>query len=153
MQRRSTLTSFFTSARPAQRMLKRVVYAPLYAASIMAAALVACAAPDTFVGQATAPAEHTVIGQTTQLMIKFTAALSEAQVIHKLSDMSAQYDVDFTFIRPMSGDAFVIVLKGFSSGSQLSRLLNTIAKRPDVVYIEQDRMMQHFQQDSRTPVY
>jgi len=131
-----------------------VFYAPLYVAFMMTTALLsACAAPEPFVENHHGQVEHAVIGQKQQLMIKFTAPLSESQVKQKLLAMSAAYQVSFRLLRPMSGGAYVITVQGADDTQQLSRLLAQIDKRPDIIYIEQDRMMRHFQQTTTVPIY
>jgi hypothetical protein len=135
-----------------------VFYAPLYVAFIMTTALLsallsACAAPEPLVENHHGQVEHAVIGQKQQLMIKFTAPLSESQVKQKLLAMSAAYQVSFRLLRPMSGGAYVITVQGAGDTQQLSRLLAQIDKRPDIIYIEQDRMMRHFQQTTTVPIY
>jgi len=130
-----------------------VFYVPLYAAFMMTTALLsACAAPEPLVENHHGQAEHAVIGQKQQLMIKFTAPLSEPQVKQRLLAMSAAYRVSFRLLRPMSGGAYVITVQGADDAQQLSSLLAQIDKRPGIVYIEQDRMMQHFQHKSTAPI-
>jgi len=131
-----------------------VVYAPLYATVMMGTALLsACAAPETFVAESPRQAQHAVIGQEKQLMIKFTDALSEPQIRQRLVEMGAAYQVSFRLLRPMSGGAYVISVQGTSDAQRLSQLLAQIGKRPDIVYIEQDKRMHHFQQKSSVPIY
>jgi len=131
-----------------------VFYAPLYVAFIMTTALLsACAAPEPLVENHHGQVEHAIFGQKQQLMIKFTAPLSESQVKQKLLAMSAAYQVSFRLLRPMSGGAYVITVQGAGDTQQLSRLLALIDKRPDIIYIEQDRMMRHFQHKTTVPVY
>jgi len=131
-----------------------VVYAPLYATVMMGTALLsACAAPETFVTENPGQAQHAVIGQEKQLMIKFTDDLSESQIRQRLMEMGAAYRVSFRLLRPMSAGAYVISVQGTSDAQRLSQLLAQIGKRPDIVYIEQDKRMHHFQQKSTVPIY
>ncbi|MDQ6969384.1 MAG: hypothetical protein Q9M16_02610 [Mariprofundus sp.] len=130
-------------------MIRTVFYVPLYIALMVSTALIsACAAPDGFIDNGGEQAAPGMIGKDMRLMIKFNDGLSEPQVKHKLADMSKQYHVSFRLIRAMSGEAYVIVLKGVSDAHALDRLLNRIDQRPDIIYIEQDRRMQHFQPSS-----
>jgi len=92
----------------------------------------------------TAVSKNVVSGSDARLMIQFSPVLSQQQVIEKLVRMGTQYHTKFVFVRAMSGGAYVILAQGLADETQLAKMLAVIATRQDVVYIEQDKMLQHY---------
>ena len=74
-----------------------------------------------------------------QLIIKFQP---EVVVDNALTDdLSRETGVTFSYVRPISGHAHVFTITTPLSDRQRAALLQTLAKRRDVVYAEEDRRM------------
>ncbi|MBL4774934.1 MAG: hypothetical protein JKY87_02595 [Mariprofundus sp.] len=95
-------------------------------------------------GSKTVVNEEAVSGKDARLIIQFTPMLSQQQAIEKLARFGLQYNTKFIFVRAMSGGAYVIIAKGMADETQLTKMLAVIAQRQDVLYIEQDKMLQHY---------
>jgi len=131
------------------------------------ASLAACSQSDTPEKQVTptapapapaatpAPAETSapeIVPQfNAQWMIKFTGKLTGVEAGERLEQMSQQFKVQFSLVREMSGDAFVIRVKGAGSEADLQSLLKAVGNDEGVEYVEVDAAMHH-QSQSNSPM-
>ena len=58
-----------------------------------------------------------------------------------IARLSGETGVTFNYVRPMAGDAHVLTITTPLNDRQRATLLQTLAKRKDVVYAEEDRRM------------
>jgi len=80
-----------------------------------------------------------------QLIIKFRKAdfdPSRNDFAQKLSD---EAQTPIIYLRPMSGGAHVFRVMNIADNAQLIKVIQRLSKRPDILYVEQDRLMQHYQ--------
>jgi len=79
--------------------------------------------------------------ERSQIIVKFSDAMSEQTVKSRLDQMGAELGYRFYLLRPMSGNAYVIVVRKLSS-EQLQKLLNNLNVRKDIEYAVEDSVMQ-----------
>jgi hypothetical protein len=82
----------------------------------------------------------------TQLIIKFRSADFDPTQGDYLQKLSRDIKATLVYLRPMSGGAHVFRLGNVSATTQLATIIQQLSKRPDILYVEQDRIMKH-QQD------
>jgi len=80
-----------------------------------------------------------------QLIIKFRNNVPEPSKIAFVQELSRDAQATLFYVRPMSGGAHVFRVDNISSAAQLAEVIQRLAKRPDVLYVEQDKIMQHQQ--------
>ena len=81
-----------------------------------------------------------------QLIIKFRNADFDPSQGDYLQKLSRDIKATLVYLRPMSGGAHVFSLGNVSDTAQLATIIQQLSKRPDILYVEQDRIMKH-QQD------
>jgi predicted glycosyltransferase len=80
-----------------------------------------------------------------QLIIKFRKAdfdPSQNDFVQKLSDKA---QTPIIYLRPMSGGAHVFRVMNIADDTQLKTIIQKLSKMPEILYVEQDRIMQHYQ--------
>ena len=81
------------------------------------------------------------IKQTTQVIIKFRDPALQVPWKEYLRKLAQETGVKLVYVRPMSGDAHVLRVEGDVNADRLQRLVDALAKRPEVDYAEPDRLM------------
>ncbi len=95
------------------------------------------------VGAETSLANATRQAQTTQVILKFRNPKFDPSIGDYLSKLSAQMDVNIIYVRPMSGDAHVLLIEAAANTDVLRRALGSLAARPEIEWAEQDRILRH----------
>jgi len=89
------------------------------------------------------PASETGTQTDVQLIVKFTDPdLSSDQVVMQLNRIKPDRSYRFIYVRPMSGDAHVVIVKGVEE-ADVEKLLTRLRSNSLVEYVEIDRMMHH----------
>lgn len=81
--------------------------------------------------------------QTAQVILKFRDPKFDPSAGDYLSKLSAQMGVNIIYVRPMSGDAHVLRIEAIGTGDSFRRAMDRISTRPEVDWVEQDRIMRH----------
>ncbi len=85
-----------------------------------------------------------VAGQKmSQLMIKFRQADFDPSRIDYVQELSVAAQTPIIYLRPMSGGAHVFRIMDISDNSQLTEVIKRLSARPEILYVEPDRIMQH----------
>jgi hypothetical protein len=79
----------------------------------------------------------------TQLIIKFRNADFDPSRIAYVQELSRDAQTQIIYLRPMSGGAHVFRVVNVSATTQLATIIQQLSKRPEILYVEQDRIMQH----------
>jgi hypothetical protein len=79
----------------------------------------------------------------TQLIIKFRKADFDPAQGDYLQKLSRDIKATLVYLRPMSGGAHVFSLGNVSAATQLATIIQQLSARPEILYVEQDRIMQH----------
>jgi len=79
----------------------------------------------------------------TQIILKFKDPVFDPSVGNYLRMLSNQTGANIIYVRPMSGDAHVLRIEGAGNGGGLRRVMDGISTRPEVEWVEQDRIMRH----------
>jgi hypothetical protein len=78
-----------------------------------------------------------------QLIIKFRKADFDPSRIEYVQELSRDAQTQMVYLRPMSGGAHVFRVVDISDNRQLTAVIQRLSERPEILYIEQDRIMQH----------
>jgi len=78
-----------------------------------------------------------------QLIIKFRNADFDPSRIVYVQELSRDAQTQMIYLRPMSGGAHVFRVMDVSDNAQLTTITRHLSKRPEILYVEQDRIMQH----------
>ena len=78
-----------------------------------------------------------------QLIVKFRSADANAADPGFLQQLSKAAGAGLTYVRPMSGGAHVLRLTDPVDASEIKRIVERLAKHPDVEYAELDRLLEH----------
>lgn len=78
-----------------------------------------------------------------QLIIKFRQADFDSSRIAYVQELSRDAQTQIIYLRPMSGGAHVFRIMDISDNAQLTAVIQRLSKRPEILYVEQDRIMQH----------
>jgi hypothetical protein len=60
-----------------------------------------------------------------------------------VQELSRDAQTQIIYLRPMSGGAHVFRVMDISDNAQLTTVIQRLSKRPEILYVEQDRIMQH----------
>jgi hypothetical protein len=80
-----------------------------------------------------------------QLIIKFRNDGFDPSPAVFVQELSRDTQVQIIYLRPMSGGAHVFRVMDISDNTQLEAVIRRLSQRPDILYIEHDRIMQHQQ--------
>jgi hypothetical protein len=80
---------------------------------------------------------------TAQLIIKFRNNDFDPSQADFVNDLSRTANAALVYVRPMSGGAHVFRVENISNTAQLTEVIQRLSTRPDVLYAEQDSIMQH----------
>ena len=78
-----------------------------------------------------------------QLIIKFRKADFDPSQGDYLQKLSRDIKATLVYLRPMSGGAHVFRVVDISDNAQLTTVIQHLSARPEILYVEQDRIMQH----------
>ncbi len=78
-----------------------------------------------------------------QLIVKFRDPLFDPARQGYLKELARDTGVTFVYVRTMSGDAHVLRIENVVDADHFLRVVEGLAKRPEVEYAEPDRRMQH----------
>jgi hypothetical protein len=109
--------------------------------------VISCAITSNSIGednaQARPPGTRPASGQ---IIIKFRTNDLNPSRAEFVDQLSRDADARLIYQRPMSGGAHVFGLKNISDADKIKEIIRRLAKRPDVLYVEQDIMMRHQKQ-------
>ncbi|MFQ5935497.1 MAG: hypothetical protein ACE5LB_03710 [Acidiferrobacterales bacterium] len=80
---------------------------------------------------------------TVRIIAKFARTQAVPPSERFVQELSKDAGARLIFLRSTAGDALVFSVEGVSSGEQLQDVMQRLAARPDVVYVEQDRILRH----------
>jgi hypothetical protein len=81
----------------------------------------------------------------TQLIIKFRNVNFDPSQGDYLQKLSRDIKATLVYLRPMSGGAHVFRIMDISDNAQLTMVIRRLSERSEILYVEQDRIMQHQQ--------
>jgi hypothetical protein len=81
--------------------------------------------------------------RTAQIIIKFRNDALDPSRPDFIEGLSRDASAKLVYVRPMSGGSHVFRVKDITESEQLSKVIQRLSKRPDILYVEQDAMMQH----------
>lgn len=81
----------------------------------------------------------------TQLIIKFRNADFDPSRIAFVQELSRDAQTQMVYLRPMSGGAHVFRVMDIFDNAQLTTVIQRLSKRTEILYVEQDSIMQHQQ--------
>jgi hypothetical protein len=81
----------------------------------------------------------------TQLIIKFRQTDFDPSRNVFVQELSRDAQVPVLYLRPMSDGAHVFRVMDISNDVQLKTVIQRLSQRPEILYIEQDRIIQHNQ--------
>lgn len=79
----------------------------------------------------------------TQLIIKFRNVNFDPAQGDYLQKLSRDIKATLIYLHPMSGGAHVFSLGNVSATTQLATIIQQLSKRPEILYVEQDKIMKH----------
>jgi hypothetical protein len=113
----------------------------------MAGLMIICgcaAAPASSAGK---PGEEQLLAQntrTSRLIIKFRNSSPDAAKPEVAESLSATAGVRLVYVRAVSGGAHVFNLENTSGSALLAEIIMKLSARPDIMYVEEDRIMRHY---------
>ncbi len=78
-----------------------------------------------------------------QLIVKFRPAVAEPSAEAFVQTLSEDAGVRLVYVRAMSGGAHVFAVEGAVSRTQFDQIIRRLEARPDIVYVEEDRILRH----------
>jgi hypothetical protein len=78
-----------------------------------------------------------------QLIIKFRQTDFDPSQGDYLQKISLDIKATLIYLRPMSGGEHIFRVVDISDDVQLLKLIRRLSTRPEILYVEQDRIMQH----------
>jgi hypothetical protein len=84
--------------------------------------------------------------RTAQIIIKFRNDALDPSRPDFIEGLSRDASAKLVYVRPMSGGAHVFRVEDIADSVQLTEVVQRLSKRPDILYVEQDAMMQHQQE-------
>jgi len=76
-----------------------------------------------------------------QIIVKFREAGIDPSRPELLTSLSRSAGAEITFVRPMSGSAFVLRAGGVGSADELAEVVRRLKARPDIESVEPDRLL------------
>ena len=83
--------------------------------------------------------------RTAHIIIKFRDDAIDPSRTDFVQGLAHDANAALVYVRPMSGGAHVFRVVNVSDTTQLTEVIQRLSKRPDVLYVEQDRIMRHQQ--------
>lgn len=84
--------------------------------------------------------------RTAQIIIKFRNDALDPSRPDFTEGLSRDASAKLVYVRPMSGGAHVFRLEDITDSVQLTEVVQRLSRRPDILYVEQDAIMQHQQE-------
>jgi hypothetical protein len=78
-----------------------------------------------------------------QIIIKFRNEGFDPSAALFVQELSRDAQAQITYLRPMSSGAYVFRVEKISAAARLDEIVQRLAKRTDILYIEPDRIMHH----------
>ena len=88
-------------------------------------------------------AVETPAGPQTRIIIKFRESTANVTQAGFMATLSRDAGVPLEYLRPMSGGAHVLRASRPLRADEIADAIKRLSSRPDVVYVEPDRMMRH----------
>ncbi len=88
------------------------------------------------------PEASTIAPMRARLIIKFTEGAYESSPAF-LGKLSKDAGTALVYVRPVSVGGHVFECRDVYSSEELAEVIQRLTKRKDVVYVEQDRILQH----------
>jgi acetolactate synthase small subunit len=104
--------------------------------------IVNCAATSKSVDENNIQPQHS-IKKSAQIIIKFRNNIFDPSKTAFVQELSRDARAALSYIRPMSGGAHVFAVEKISDAEQLIKVIQRLSQRPDVLYVQQDRMLRH----------
>jgi len=76
-----------------------------------------------------------------QIIVKFREPGTDPSHPELLTSLSSSAGAEITFVRPMSGGAFVLRARGVGSADELAAVVRRLEARPDIESVEPDRLL------------
>ena len=89
------------------------------------------------------PESPTSVPMNARLIIKFKDSVRGPSTAAFVSKLSEDAGTALTYLRPMSVGGHVFEIRDVYSSDKLAEVIQRLTKRKDVVYVEQDRILQH----------
>ena len=106
--------------------------------------IVSCSTTSTSIaGDNNKPQPPVARQKMVQLIIRFRQADFDPSRIAYVQDLSRDAQTQIIYLRPMSGGAHVFRVMDISDNAQLTTVIQHLSARPEILYVEQDRIMQH----------
>jgi hypothetical protein len=105
--------------------------------------LPACAQLPAQGGADATPPKPSLGLRSSQIIIKFRDPRLDPSQSHLLDEISRDAGAALVHVRPMSGGAHVLRPENPVDSAELDRIIGRLGKRPDVEYVEPDRVMRH----------
>jgi hypothetical protein len=80
--------------------------------------------------------------RTAQIIIKFRNDVRDPSQHDFIEGLSRDASAKLVYVRPMSGGAHVFRVDDIADSVQLTEVMQRLSKRPDILYVEQDAIMQ-----------
>jgi hypothetical protein len=137
-----TTTGTTRSGRAASAIPVRVRYRNWVLPFLIGLAAIGCVpGQDTATTKPAPERAPRMVKDTGQIIIKFRSATVDPSDPEVLAALSASAGTPLTFVRPMSGGAFVLRAGGITDPQQLAEVIRRLGARSDVEYVEPDRLM------------
>lgn len=88
------------------------------------------------------PESTTSIRMNARVIIKFKDSVGEPSGAAFVSGLSDDAGTALTYLRPVSVGGHVFECRDVYNSDELAKVIQRLTKRKDVVYVEQDRMLQ-----------
>jgi len=88
------------------------------------------------------PAEQPLL-KISQIIIKFRDLGLDPSRNDFVQELARTANAALVYVRPMSGGAHVFRVENISNPAQLTEVIQRLSRRSDVLYAEQDSIMQH----------
>ena len=108
--------------------------------------IVSCGATSTGAAGGNTQAQPPVSRQKmAQIIIKFRQVDFDPSRINYVQELSGAAQTQIIYLRPMSGGAHVFRIIDASDNAKLTEVIKRLSARPEILYVEPDRIMQHQQ--------
>lgn len=91
----------------------------------------------------TNPPKMTLEKSVTQIILKYKDQGFDPSSGDYLRKLSLEIGTNIIYVRRMSGDSHVLRIEGMVNAEELRRAMDCVTVRPEVEWVEQDRLMRH----------
>ncbi len=78
-----------------------------------------------------------------QIIIKFRDSINNPAENDFVSQLSRYANAELTYLRPMSGGAHVFTVADVPDEEALKEIIKRLSQRPEIIYIQRDRIIRH----------